>query len=233
MKVLVTGGAGFIGSHVVDALREAGAAVVCVDSLDPGVHRERPTYLRADVDYRIVDLRRLRAGRTASTTSRPSCIWRRSAASHARRASPPTSWRRIAPARDGSSRPRGAGPGCAASCWRPASASTGPTTRIGARGARARATGREARPTSTLGASRCAAASAAPTWRSSRSRRRRAPDPLETYGASKYMQELCFRGSTACPVSILRFSSVYGSRLRLDDGEATIIARIAGLGAGG
>src|SRR6185295_8736762 len=58
MKVLVTGGAGFIGSHVVDALREAGAAVVCVDSLDPGVHRERPTYLRRNVDYRVVDLRR-------------------------------------------------------------------------------------------------------------------------------------------------------------------------------
>jgi dTDP-L-rhamnose 4-epimerase len=29
-------------------------------------------------------------------------------------------------------------------------------------------------------------------------------------------------------VSILRFSSVYGRRLRVDDGEATIIARIAG-----
>jgi dTDP-L-rhamnose 4-epimerase len=54
------------------------------------------------------------------------------------------------------------------------------------------------------------------------------PDPLETYGASKYMQELCFKGFTTCPVSILRFSSVYGPRLRLDDGEATVIARIAG-----
>ena len=54
------------------------------------------------------------------------------------------------------------------------------------------------------------------------------PDPLETYGAPKYMQELCFRGFTSCPVSILRFSSVYGPRLRLNDGEATIIARIAG-----
>jgi UDP-glucose 4-epimerase len=33
MKVLVTGGAGFIGSHVVDALIEAGHAVVIVDNL--------------------------------------------------------------------------------------------------------------------------------------------------------------------------------------------------------
>src|SRR5688572_31260601 len=33
MKVLVTGGVGFIGSHVVDALIEAGHAVVIVDNL--------------------------------------------------------------------------------------------------------------------------------------------------------------------------------------------------------
>jgi len=33
MKVLVTGGAGFIGSHVVDALIEAGHYVVIVDNL--------------------------------------------------------------------------------------------------------------------------------------------------------------------------------------------------------
>ena len=37
MKVLVTGGAGFIGSHVIDGLRDAGARVLCVDSLDTGV----------------------------------------------------------------------------------------------------------------------------------------------------------------------------------------------------
>jgi dTDP-L-rhamnose 4-epimerase len=54
------------------------------------------------------------------------------------------------------------------------------------------------------------------------------PNPLETYGVSKYMQELCFRGFPKAPVHVLRFSSVYGDRLRLDDGEATIIARLAG-----
>ena len=41
MRVLVTGGAGFIGSHIVDRLVERGHEVVVVDDLDPAAHDGR------------------------------------------------------------------------------------------------------------------------------------------------------------------------------------------------
>ena len=39
MRVLVTGGAGYIGSHVVDLLVQEGHAITVLDSLEKG-HRE-------------------------------------------------------------------------------------------------------------------------------------------------------------------------------------------------
>jgi dTDP-L-rhamnose 4-epimerase len=54
MKALVTGGAGFIGSHIADALLERGYEVLALDNLEVGVHPEgRPKNL----DQRIRLLR--------------------------------------------------------------------------------------------------------------------------------------------------------------------------------
>ena len=227
MKVLVTGGAGFIGSHVIDGLRDAGARVLCVDSLDTGVHRSRPSYLRADVDYDFTDLRQFtpdaryedveaivhlaalggvgRAAREPANLVAANCTGTARLVETARRWS---RLRRVVLASSFSVY----GANYIYRCPRCGHAGDG------------------ARHASDLDAGRyevrcrhCAAdAEIQPITEGAQ------PDPLETYGASKYMQELCFKGFTACPVTILRFSSVYGPRLRLDDGEATIIARIAG-----
>jgi dTDP-L-rhamnose 4-epimerase len=52
MRVLVTGGAGFIGSHITDALLDAGHEVVVVDSLHPAAHQVAPEGLDRRADHR-------------------------------------------------------------------------------------------------------------------------------------------------------------------------------------
>jgi dTDP-L-rhamnose 4-epimerase len=61
MRVLVTGGAGFIGSHIVDQLVEQGHEVTILDSLSPAVHPSRPDYLHPDVELIEADVTDLRA----------------------------------------------------------------------------------------------------------------------------------------------------------------------------
>ncbi|MBD0318010.1 MAG: NAD-dependent epimerase/dehydratase family protein [Thermoleophilia bacterium] len=59
MRVLITGGAGFIGSHLADRLLAEGHEVRALDLLDRQVHAGNgaPGYLDPDVDLRLGDVR--------------------------------------------------------------------------------------------------------------------------------------------------------------------------------
>jgi dTDP-L-rhamnose 4-epimerase len=58
-NVLITGGAGFIGSHLADELLAHGYRVRVLDALDPQVHgesRRRPDYLAQEVELIVGDI---------------------------------------------------------------------------------------------------------------------------------------------------------------------------------
>ncbi|HEX8525194.1 MAG TPA: NAD-dependent epimerase/dehydratase family protein [Tepidisphaeraceae bacterium] len=59
-RILITGGAGFIGSHLADELLEHGYRVRALDNLSPQVHgpnAKRPEYLADDVELIVGDCR--------------------------------------------------------------------------------------------------------------------------------------------------------------------------------
>jgi len=70
MKVLVTGGAGFIGSHIVDALLEAGHAVAVIDDLSSGSRENLP----AGVPLHAVDIVDGRAVAGVFEAERPDAV---------------------------------------------------------------------------------------------------------------------------------------------------------------
>jgi dTDP-L-rhamnose 4-epimerase len=58
MRILVTGGAGFIGSHTCDRLLSLGHEVVVLDALTRPVHRDgKPDYLSPEVEFFEGDVR--------------------------------------------------------------------------------------------------------------------------------------------------------------------------------
>src|SRR4051794_36279831 len=67
-QILITGGAGFIGSHLADALLARGHRVRALDVLAPQVHGSeghRPAYLDPRVDLQVGDVRDAAAVRRA------------------------------------------------------------------------------------------------------------------------------------------------------------------------
>ena len=74
MRTLVTGGAGFIGSHLVRELVERGDEVVVLDSLEEQVHGDAQPELPAGVELIVGDVgdrdaRDARPGRASSASS--------------------------------------------------------------------------------------------------------------------------------------------------------------------
>jgi len=227
MTILVTGAAGFIGSHVVDALVRSGAKVLGVDSLDPGVFNMPPSYLNPAAEYVFSDLRQLRADQRFESVE--AVIHLAALGGVSRAAKEPENvitancggTARLLELSRGFPKLRQVILASSFSIYGAGYQYRCEKCNVTRDGTRRIADLEEAR--FDVYCEKCgSAAQIIPIEESS------APNPLEIYGASKYMQELCFRNAPLPGLATLRFSSVYGDRLRLDDGEATIIAKLAG-----
>lgn len=76
LRVLVTGGCGFLGSHVVDELVGIGCEVQVVDCLIPQVHSNGlyTTWMNPKAAYHFVDVRDRDAMTGVLTSFRPQCV---------------------------------------------------------------------------------------------------------------------------------------------------------------
>ena len=217
--ILVTGGAGFIGSHIVDALLERGHEVRVLDVFLAAAHRERPDYLdpraeliEGDVRDPDVDRARRRRRRRRSATRRR---WSASASTSA--TSPTTSPTTTSATARAAARAGRAAPGAARARLEHGRLRRGPLPLR-------RARDRPARParaprSSTAGSfeppcpvcGRALTPEAVPED---------APlDPRNVYAATKVAQEhLCtaFARETGAPVTALRYHNVYGPRMPRD-----------------
>lgn len=80
-KILVTGGAGFIGSFIVDELTAKGHDVVIFDNLDAQVHGgKKPTYLNKKAKFVLGDVQDLESVKNVLKSEKPEVIYHEAAA---------------------------------------------------------------------------------------------------------------------------------------------------------
>jgi UDP-glucose 4-epimerase len=85
MRALVTGGAGFIGSHLVDALSDRGDEVALVDHLRRSPRPWLAAALQRGARLHVADVRDLKALRRAFDASRPEVVMHLAAQTDVRR----------------------------------------------------------------------------------------------------------------------------------------------------
>jgi UDP-glucose 4-epimerase len=86
MRALVTGGAGFIGSHLVDALVARGDSVVAVDDLSAGREQNLSSALSGGAELRVADVTDAAAMVEAAREAEPEAVFHLAAQADVRRA---------------------------------------------------------------------------------------------------------------------------------------------------